>query len=55
MAPVAYAFKKIGKISLRPRDGASYEQIWDEVVEAGADDLSGEMRSGDTTELEVRE
>ncbi|KAG9014003.1 hypothetical protein FRB94_000200 [Tulasnella sp. JGI-2019a] len=52
-APVAYAFKKIGKIVLRPRDDATYEQVWDDIIEAGADDLGGEMHPHDPSQTEL--
>lgn len=52
-APVAYAFKKIGKIVLRPREDATYEQVWDDVIEAGAEDLEGEMDVTNPSETEL--
>lgn len=52
-APVACAFKKTGKIILRPRDDATYEQVWDDVMEAGPEDLSGEIQPHDPAQTEL--
>ncbi|KAG8905988.1 hypothetical protein FRB99_007845 [Tulasnella sp. 403] len=57
VAPVAYAFKQIGKLVVRPRQGATYEEIWEHAVNAGAQDLNGEFHQENQqeTELEVGE
>lgn len=54
VAPVAYAFRKIGKIVLRPREGATFDQVYDDVIEAGAEELEGEFHDDPAqTELEI--
>ncbi|KAG8939121.1 hypothetical protein FRC04_006955 [Tulasnella sp. 424] len=55
VAPVAYAFRKIGKIVLRPREGATHDQVYDDVIESGAEELEGELNTEDPaqTELEI--
>ncbi|KAG8989752.1 hypothetical protein FRB90_002086 [Tulasnella sp. 427] len=54
-APVAYAFRKIGKVVLRPRESATCDQVYDDVIEAGAEELDGEFNTEDPsqTELEI--
>ncbi|KAG8960610.1 hypothetical protein FRC05_006718 [Tulasnella sp. 425] len=55
VAPVAYAFRKIGKIVLRPREGATHDQVYDDVIESGAEELGGTFNTEDPgqTELEI--
>ncbi|KAG8893959.1 hypothetical protein FRC01_013248, partial [Tulasnella sp. 417] len=51
-APVAYAFRKIGKIVIRPREGADFEQVYDDVIESGAEELEGELNEEDPAQTE---
>ncbi|KAG8938167.1 hypothetical protein FRC04_009320 [Tulasnella sp. 424] len=55
VAPVAYAFRKIGKIVLHPREGATHDQVYDDVIESGAEELEGQFNTEDPgqTELEI--
>ena len=34
-----YAFKKIGRLVIRPREGVTYDELWDDVLNAGALDF----------------
>ncbi|KDQ14574.1 hypothetical protein BOTBODRAFT_346180 [Botryobasidium botryosum FD-172 SS1] len=50
-APVAYQFVKKGRIRLNMREGASWDEVWETAVEAGAEDVS--EADPDTGEIQI--
>jgi transcriptional/translational regulatory protein YebC/TACO1 len=50
-APVAFMFARKGRIRLVPKEGSSWEDVWETAVDGGAEDVSeAEPYSG---EIEV--
>lgn len=45
-------FKKVGRITLTPRDGADPQDVWDAAIEAGAEDVDANPDET-TREMEV--
>ncbi|KAF8326369.1 transcriptional regulator TACO1-like protein [Cantharellus anzutake] len=52
IAPVRFMFSRVGRIVVKPRDGAQVQDVWDAAIEAGAEDVNTNPDES-TREVEV--
>ena len=52
IAPVRFMFSRVGRIVLKPREGAEAQDVWDAAIDAGAEDINSNPDES-TREVEV--
>ena len=52
IAPVRFMFSRVGRIVVKPREGAEAQDVWDAAIEADAEDVNSNPDES-TREIEV--